>query len=97
MGLSVTQRFLVAAAEAAGPSDDFRWDLVGTSLGFTRAIAEQAVESLAERKLVVVLNGGAALMCNTGRQFATQLVAKARGGDRRPNLRGSGPSSRKTG
>jgi hypothetical protein len=68
--------FLVGAIRAAGPSDYFRWDAVGTSLGYSQAEADQAVKSLDERKLVVLLQEGGARLSSTGRQLAGKLEAK---------------------
>lgn len=83
MGLSVTQRFLVGAIRAAGAGDYFRWDSVGTSLGYSPAEADQAMKSLDERKLVVLLQEGAARLSIAGRRLGGQLEAKLNEHERR--------------
>jgi Mn-dependent DtxR family transcriptional regulator len=83
MGLSVTQMFLVGAIRAVGPGDYFRWDAVGTSLGYSAAEASQAIKSLDERKLVVLLQEGGARLSHAGRQLAGKLEAKLNDRERR--------------
>ncbi|HEY7115508.1 MAG TPA: hypothetical protein VH475_02920 [Tepidisphaeraceae bacterium] len=82
MGQSATQRFLCAAHRATGAGDYFRWETVGTALGFADGDSRRAVESLDQRKLVILLREGNARMLPAGRQLAVELEfrAAARGG-----------------
>jgi len=71
--MSTTQRFLVEANRLAGGSDYFRWRAVGTSLGFSESEADQAMRSLNDRKLVILLLEGDARILAAGRRLALQL------------------------
>lgn len=76
MGLSATQQFLLGAHRAAAAEDYFRWHAVGATLGYSEAQSRAALQSLNERKLVILLTDGNARLLDAGRQLAIQLERK---------------------
>ena len=58
------------ASRAAGPGNYFRWQSVGSALGFSAAQSEQTMRSLDERKLVILLLDGDARLLEAGRRIA---------------------------
>ncbi len=76
MGLSASQRFLVEGNRAAGAGDCFRWRGVGDTLGYSHAQSGEAVQSLGERRLLVVLADGEVRISPAGRQLAEKLEVK---------------------
>jgi hypothetical protein len=76
MGLSTSQRFLVEGNRAAGSGDCFRWRGVGSTLGYSDAQAGEAVQSLGERRLLVMLADGEVRISPAGRQLAEKLEVK---------------------
>jgi hypothetical protein len=81
MGLSASQRFLVEATRAAGAGDFFRWRGVGDTLGYSDAQAGEAVQSLGERRLLVLFADGQARLLAAGRELAERLNNKFGAGD----------------
>ena len=81
--MSSTQRFLMEASRAAGSGSYFRWQAVGSALGFSAAQSEQTMRSLDERRLVILLLDGDARLLDAGRRIADAAAAS-----------GSRPSSR---
>jgi hypothetical protein len=71
--MSSTQRFLVAAYQAVGAGEYFRWGPVGERLGYTEERAGELVRSLDERKLVILLLEGNARLLTAGREVAMRL------------------------
>ena len=76
MGLSASQRFLVEGNRAAGAGDCFRWRGVGDALGYSNAQADEAVQSLGARRLLVLLADGEVRISPAGRQLAQKLEVK---------------------
>ena len=76
MQLSVAQRFLVEATRATGPDEYFRWHAVAATLGYSEAEARQAMQSLDDRKLVILLLEGNARLLDAGRQMGAKLEAR---------------------
>ena len=79
MGMSAAQQFLVEATRSAGRTDYFRWQSVGLAIGFSPAQSDNALKSLGERKLIILLSEGNARLLDAGRQLAARLEAKAPG------------------
>jgi len=73
MGLSSAHRFLREASRAAGAGDYFRWQAVGAALGYTDDQSIRAVNSLDERKLLILLVEGNARLLGAGRRLAQEL------------------------
>jgi hypothetical protein len=88
MGLNFSQQFLVEAARAAGSGDYFRWEAVGISLGLSPSESDQAVRSLNDRKLVILLLEGDARLLEACRQLATRLAARESDGSRKGSAAG---------
>ena len=76
--MSTTQKFLVEANRVAGGSDYFRWRAVGTNLGYSESESDQAMRSLNDRKLVILLLEGDARILAAGRKLALRLDAPMR-------------------
>jgi hypothetical protein len=76
MGLSTTRRFLVEATRTAA-GDYFRWRQVGVALGHSEAEAGRLIQSLNDRKLIILLRDGDARLLTAGRDLARQLEAKS--------------------
>ena len=76
MGLSNSQRFLIKANASTGAGEYFRWQQVGDALGYSGAETDQAVRSLADRKLLIRLLEGNARILDAGRALATRLGSK---------------------
>lgn len=76
MGLSTSQRFLLEADRAAGHGDVFHWRHVGTALGYSETQSTQALDSLGQRRLLLVLSDGQVRLNPAGRQLATKLAGK---------------------
>lgn len=81
MGLSISQQFLIEAERAVGPDNCFRWHGVGVALGLTQTESSQAMQSLSDRKLVLLLLEGEARLLDAGRQLAGRLRTKVAGRD----------------
>src|SRR4051812_11434837 len=77
MGLSTTQHFLVEAIRAAGAGDYFRWHQVGAALGHSEAESGRLVQSLNDRKLLILLREGDARLLTAGRDLGRRLAAKS--------------------
>ena len=75
--MNTTQRFLIEASRIVGAGDYFRWHTVGATLGYSPAEAEKAMQSLSERKLVMLLLDGDARLLDAGRQLAVRLASAA--------------------
>jgi hypothetical protein len=76
MALSMTQRFLLEADNAANPEGYFDARSVGVSLGYTALQSESAVRSLGERKMLIPLTDSKSRLLRAGRDLAIQLNAK---------------------
>jgi hypothetical protein len=76
MGLSSSQRFLVSACRSAGPGEYFRWQQVGADLGYSESETHEAVRSLDQRKLLILLVEGNARVLDAGRALAERLATK---------------------
>jgi hypothetical protein len=75
MGLSSSLRFLREANRIAGTGDYFRWSAVGAALGYSDDQSIRALESLDERKLLILLVDGHARLLRAGRRRAAELEA----------------------
>jgi hypothetical protein len=84
MGLSTSQRFLLEADRAAGHSDVFHWRRVGETLGYSETQSGQALDSLGQRRLVLVLSDGQVRLSPAGRQLAVKLATKIAVDDEAP-------------
>lgn len=76
MGLSASQEFMVLACRLAGAGDYFRWQEVGTSMGYTPQQTDELVSSLDQRKLLIRLQDGAARMLAKGKELASRMDGK---------------------
>ena len=79
MGLSLAHRFLREANRAAGGGDYFRWPAVGAALGYTDDQSIRALNSLDQRKLLILLVGGDARLLGASRRLAAELEAARSG------------------
>jgi Mn-dependent DtxR family transcriptional regulator len=75
MALSPTNRFLREAYRIAGPADYFRWADVARALGYSDDKSIRALQSLDQRKLLIVLVEGNARLLRAGRELAARLDA----------------------
>jgi hypothetical protein len=73
MGLSSAHRFLCEANRAAGTGEYFRWQAVGAALGYTDDQSIRALNSLDDRKLLILLVEGNARLLGAGRRLAHEL------------------------
>lgn len=73
MGLSITQRFLVAANQIAAPDGCFHWRSVGQAIGISESQSDATTRALDDRRLLIRLVGGEARLLAAGRQRAAEL------------------------
>ncbi len=76
MGMSNSQRYLVAASLATGAGDYFHCRQVGQTLGYSDAETNAALQSLDDRKLLILLVEGNARLLATGRALASRLETR---------------------
>lgn len=81
--MSAAQQFLLEAARAAGAGGYFRWNAVGLAVGLTASQSHQAMRSLNDRKLVLLLLEGDARLLDAGRVLAARVAGQTQTQSRR--------------